>query len=219
MMRTICRIAQTAAVIAGLAGFGTTVAEAQGASAGGPIKIAFIRSQDIFAQTPGRADAEAQFNKEVETARAQEKVMGDSINVLLGDYAKAEGTLSADAKTARQAAIREKQASFQQRQQQIEQKVQQRQTELVQPILQKINGYIEEVRAAGAYAIIFDAQASGGGVVAADKSLDVTDQVIARLKAAPPAATTPATGTPAATTRPATGPTTAPSGVSRPRGQ
>jgi len=185
-MRTICRMAQTGMVMAGLLGLGGQVAAAQGASPApsGTLKIAFIRSQDIFAQTPGRAEAEAQFNKEVETARAQEKVMGDSINALLGDYARTESTLSADAKTSRQAAIREKQASFQQRQQQLEQKVQQRQTELVQPILQHINGIIEEVRAQNGYAIVLDAQATGGGVVAADKSLDVTDQVIARLKAA-----------------------------------
>jgi outer membrane protein len=220
-MRTISRMAQTAVVIAGLV---ATSAAAQGVSAptAGSLKFAFIRSQDIFAKTPGRAEAEAQFNKEVETARAQEKVMGDSVNALLGDYARTESTLSADAKTARQAAIREKQGQFQQRQQALEQQVQQRQTELVQPILQRINGIIEDVRAQGGYAFIFDAQANGGGIVAADKSLDVTDQVIARLAAAGPAptATTPSAGTPSRTpTRPTTGPTTAPSGVARPKNQ
>ena len=44
-------------------------AQTSGASAG---KLAYIRSQDIFAQAPGRADAESQFNGFVQTARAEE---------------------------------------------------------------------------------------------------------------------------------------------------
>ena len=211
-MQTIRRMAQTAVVIAGLV---ATSAAAQGVSpgAGGPLKFAFIRSQEIFAKTPGRAEAEAQFNREVETARAQEKVMGDSVNALLGDYARTESSLSADAKTARQAAIREKQGLFQQRQQALEQQVQQRQTELVQPILQRINGIIEDVRAQGGYALIFDVQAQGGGIVAADRNLDITDRVIARLRTRP----APALAKAGAPAKPATGPVQAPVGISRPR--
>jgi outer membrane protein len=194
---------------AGLIGAAGATASAQGS---GTPKLAFIRSQDIFAQTPGRAEAETRFNKELDSARAQEKVWGDSVNTLLGDYARTESTLSADAKTTRQAAIREKQAQFQQRQQQLEQQVQQDNQKLVQPILQRINSIIEGIRAEQGYAFVFDAQATGGGVIAADKSLDITDQVIARLRAAPPPTT-------AGRTKPApsTGPTNTPSGVSRPK--
>src|SRR6185437_197459 len=160
-MGTTSRISRTAVVCAGLMGMGALAATAS-AQGGGAAKLAFIRSQDIFAQTPGRAEAEAQFNKELDSARAQEKVWGDSVNTLLGDYAKAEGTLSADAKTARQAAIREKQAQFQQRQQQLEQQVQKDNQRLVQPILQRINSIIEGIRAEQGYAFVFDAQANGG---------------------------------------------------------
>lgn len=187
------------------------IATAQGPTpATGPIKLAFIRSQDIFAVAPGRNEAEAQFNKEVETARAQEKVMGDSINVLLIDYQKAEPSLTADQKAARQQSIRDRQAQFQQRQQQLEQQVQQRQNELVQPILQLINKIINDLRTENGYAMVFDAQATGGGVVAADRTLDITDQVIVRLKAAGPPPPAPAA-------KPLPGPTSAPSGVQRPK--
>jgi outer membrane protein len=220
MMATAAFPAATAAraqgTAPGTAGGGATTAPA------GPLKLAFIRSQDIFAQAPGRADAEAQFNKELEAARAQEKAMGDSINGMFGDYAKVEPTLATDAKQSRQQAIRDKQQQFQQRQQQLEQQVQQRQGELVQPILERINHIINDLRAENGYAMVFDAQANGGGLVAADKSLDITDQVITRLKAAGPPA--PVANAPAApttpsgksTTRPG-GPTSTPSGVTRPK--
>ena len=52
----------------------------------------------------------------------------------------------------------------------------------MQPILQRINKIINDLRAENGYAMVFDAQANGGSVVAADKNLDITDQVIARLQ-------------------------------------
>jgi outer membrane protein len=216
-MRISSRIMRAGLTIASL-GIGCAVlgvaqagAQATAASAG---RLAYIRSQDIFAQAPGRADAESQFNGFVQTARAEEKTMGDSINALLGDYAKAEGTLAADVKATRQQAIRDKQAQFQQRQQQLEQQVQQKQTELVGPILERINKIINDLRAENGYAMVFDAQATGGSVVAADKNLDITDQVIARLRTMAPGAPVAATKP---STKPATGPTAGPSGLSRPK--
>jgi outer membrane protein len=199
-----------AILMAGLSGVGT-IAAAQGpspASAGGP-KIAFIRSQDIFAVAPGRSEAEAAFNKEVDAARAQEKAMGDSINTMITDFGKVEPTLSADVKATRAQAIRDKQAQLQQRSQQLDQQVQQKQQELVKPIMDAISKVINEIRTEQNFAMIFDAQATGGGVVAADRNLDITDQVISRLKSAAPV-------TPAST-KPQTGPTSTPSGLSRPK--
>jgi outer membrane protein len=215
-MRTSSRVVRTSVAIAALACSGATFVTAQaGAQTAAPaIKLAYIRSQDIFAQAPGRAEAESQFNSFVETARAQEKTMGDSINVMLGDYAKAEATLAADVKQTRQQAIRDKQAQFQQRQQALEQQVQQKQGELVQPILERINKIINDLRAENGYAMVLDAQANGGSVVAADKNLDITDQVIARLRTMAPGAPV-SNAKPAA--KPATGPTAGPSGVTRPK--
>ncbi len=216
-MRTVSGLTTVVMLCAGL-GVGPAVAAAQGTAPSGPIKLAFIRSQDIFAQTPGRAEAESQFNKDVENARAQEKAMGDSMSALVTQYSNAESTLSPDARATRQQSLRERQAQFQQRQQQIEQQIQQRQQQLVQPILERINGVINQIRAENGYTMVFDAQATGGGLVAADKAYDITDAVIERLKAAGPVATTPGVGggvKPAS--RPATGPTAAPSGVSRPK--
>jgi outer membrane protein len=220
-MQTVIRSAWTPVVWAALV-CGTTAlagAQATGGATGSPVKIAFIRSQDIFAQAPGRSDAEAQFNKEVEGVRAQEKAMGDSINAMFADYAKSESTLTADTKQARQQAIRDKQAAYQQKQQQLEQQMQQRQGELVQPILERINRIINDLRTENNYAMVFDAQANGGGVVAADKNLDITDQVIKRLRESSPVATTPPSTTPSksATTKPTSGPTAGPSGVTRPK--
>lgn len=179
-------------------------------------KLAYIRSQDILAQAPGRAQADSQFQREMATFRQQVQTMGDSLNAMIAAYDKQSAALSASAKATRQTQIRTTQAQYQQRVQALQQQAAAREQQLMQPIMERINQVIEAVRADQGYAMVFDAGNSAGVVVAADSSLDITDQVITRLKALPAPPRTPATG---AAPKPATGgPVSSPSGVSRPQG-
>jgi outer membrane protein len=177
----------------------------------GALKIAYVNSQKILAQVPGRTEAEAQMQKEMEGYRTEVQKMSDSLNALVSAYNKAEPTLSATAKAARQKDIQTKQSAYQQRVQDLEQQAQQRQAELMRPIMQNINKVIEQIRSESGLAMVFDAGSQAGVVVAADSSLDITDKVIARLKAAGPISTTP---TPKPSSGPA-GPTLKPTGASR----
>jgi outer membrane protein len=163
------------------------------AMAQGGLKIAYVNSQEIIAAAPGRAEAEAQIQKDMDAYRGQVKTMGDSLNALIASYTKAESTLTEAARTAKQKEIQDKERQYQQRVQELEQKAQQRQSELVRPIMEKINAIIEQVRAESGYAMVFDAGSQSGVVVAADSTLNITDKVIARLKAGSGSAkTTPA---------------------------
>jgi outer membrane protein len=171
-------------------------------------KLAYIDSRAILAQAPGRAEAEAQFQKEMQSYQSQVQKMGDSLNTLVAAYTKAEVTLSPAAKETRQKAIREREAAYQARTEQMQQQAQQRQGELLGPIMEQINKAIGDVRNAEGYTFIFDVGAQGGVVVAADTTLNVTDKVIARLKVIAAAPKTPATGptmgAPAGITKPKT---------------
>jgi outer membrane protein len=178
-------------------------------------RIAFVDGQRIFAAVPGRSEAEAQFNKEMDSVRAKEKVMGDSMAALIADYGKVEPTLSAAEKTTRQQTIRDKQAAFQQQQQQLEQKAQERQNELVRPILDRIHRVIDDLRAENGYTLVVDVSPNAGGsVVSFDKNLDITDQVIRKLQSAPGTA---GGGSTPGTARPAGGARPTPSGVTQPK--
>lgn len=176
-------------------------------SSSGTIKIAYVNSQKILAEVPGRTDAEAQMQKEMEGYRAEVQKMSDSLNAIVSAYNKAEPTLSATAKATRQKDIQTKESAYQQRVQQLEQQAQQRQAELMRPIMQQINRVIEQIRSENGYAMVFDAGNQSGVVVAADSALDITDKVIQRLKAAGPVSTTPQ--------KPPAGPTDKPLGASR----
>lgn len=185
---------------------GTTAAAQQPAAA----KIAYVNSQEILAAAPGRAEAEAQFEREMQTFRQQVQTMGDSLNAMVASYQREEASLSPAVKEQRQKAIQTRETEYQQRARQLEQQAAQRQQALVQPILDQITEVLSTIREEGGYALILDAQSGANVIVAADKNLDLTQRVIARLRTMKPATS--------ATPRSQGAPLNqSPAGVSRPR--
>jgi outer membrane protein len=198
-MQTFVRAGLTALVLAAA----PALAHAQGG-----LKVGYIDSRVILQQAPGRAEAEATFQKEVQTYQGQVQRMGDSLNVLIASYEKQELTLSPTAKATRQQQIRERQQAYQDRAQGLQEQMQQRQSELMGPIMERINQVISELRAQEGYSFILDVGAQGGVVVAADTTLNVTDKVITRLKAVAvrPAGTGATPAAPTSTTAPSSQP-------------
>ena len=176
-------------------------------SAAAQQKMAYIRSSVLLEQAPGRAEAEAQFDKETGVFRDQIKRMSDSLDAMVSGFQKRQASLTAATREAQGKELQSKQQEYQRRTAELEQKAQARQNELVQPILDKVKAAIEEVRVEGGYAMIFNAD-QGSPIVAVDKSLNVTEKVLSKLKGATAAA-------PAAAPRP-TSAAPAPSGVTRP---
>lgn len=193
-----------------LAMFTAGAAMAQGAPAPAGNKIAYVNPQALFDAAPGRTDAEAQFQKDLQGMQAQTKRMEDSLQVLITDYGKAQATLTAAQRDTRQKAIQTRQAQYQQRAQALEQQASLRRDELMQPIMETVRKALDDIRAEDGYAIIL--AADPGLILAADKNLDITERVVARLKTMSASRTT--TARPAAATG---APVSAPAGVTRPR--
>src|SRR3954471_21656036 len=145
------------------------------------LKVAYVQTSALLEQAPGRAEAEAQFEKETGTYRDQIKRMSDSLNAMVAGFEKGQATLAPAARETRAKEIRTKQDEDERRTRDLEQKAQVRQNELVQPILDKIKQAIEDVRIEGGYAMIFNAD-QGSPIVAVDKNLDVTERVMAKLR-------------------------------------
>ena len=145
-------------------------------------KIGYINSQSILAEAPGAKEAQTKFDADMQTNRNEVQQMQTELEGLVKQYETQQAMLSPSAKQQRETDIRAKQAAYQERLAAIDQRAGQRQQELVQPVMDKINQVIEQIRAEGSYALIFDV--SSGGVVAADPGLDLTPEVIRRLKAA-----------------------------------
>ena len=144
-------------------------------------KIGYVDSRRIISESPGAKEAQASFEQDMTRFRAELKVLEDSLKSMVAEYEQKQVMLSPDVKKQREDAIRAKQQAFQTRAQQLEEQASQRQAQLVQPIMNQIQKVIEEIRSEGGYAIIFDRAADA--MVAADTSLDLTEQVLTRLRA------------------------------------
>jgi outer membrane protein len=188
------------------------VASAQQATA----RLAYVNPQALFENAPGRAQAEEAFRKETEGYRTELARLQESLNTAVSAYQKAEATLPAADKERRQRALQAKQDSLQARQQELEGQASRRQNELMAPIMEQVRKVLEDIRAEDGYAMILSSEPGSSPILAADKNLDITERVVARLRTiAATNTTTPATGSAA---RPAVGaPANAPSGVTRPK--
>ena len=154
---------------------------ASAAQAQSAVKLGFIDSQAILNQDPGARQAQQQFEADMARYRAEVDQLGRELQDLIARYEQQEAMLSEDAKANRQEEIRLKQSQYQERISELEQQAGQRQAELVEPVMERINAVIEDIREDGSYSIIFDVAAQG--IIAADPALDLTAEVVRRLQA------------------------------------
>ena len=179
-------------------------------------RIAYVNPQALFAAAPGRVAAESLFRKETEGYRTELARMSDALNAAISTYQKDEARLTAADKERRQRAIAAKEDSLRGRQQQLEQQAGQRQNELMAPIMESVRKVLEDIRAEDGYAMILSSEPGTSPILAADKNLDITERVVARLRTMAAARPTPAAATPASTGARPGAPASAPAGVTRP---
>ena len=148
----------------------------------GGVKIGYVNSQAILKQTPGYAQAESTFAKELEGYRGEVQKLQASLDSSASDFEQQSVMLSATQRQAKRKELESQQDKLQQRTQELQQKASARERELLEPIQTKVNSVIEGLRASGNYAMIFDVSAPNSGIVTADKSLDLTARVIQQLK-------------------------------------
>lgn len=181
-MRVLIRSAVFAFIVSSVAA-GSAAAQATAVP-----KLGYINSSQILAEAPGRKEAEAQFEREVGAYRQQLQRMSDSLQQMDSVFQREAPRLDSAARVTRQLAIAEREQSYQQRANTLNQQMQNRQAELVRPIMEQLQKVLEALRTEERYAMIFDVAAgSGSVVVSADKTLDITAKVLARLKTAAPA--------------------------------
>jgi outer membrane protein len=203
-MRVLLR-ASSIALATSLIAIGAAGAQTAPASAPVTVKIGYINSAQLLQEAPGRAEAEAQFDREVGAYRTQLQRMNDSLNTLMAAFDRDAAKLDTTARAARGKVIRDRETEYQARARGLDSTMQARQAQLVKPIMERVQAVIESIRQEDGYSMILDVGAQASVVVAADKRLDLTDRVLARLKSQGVPPTTPASGAvpqPAGVTRP-----------------
>jgi outer membrane protein len=146
---------------------------------GGAMKLAYIDSNVIIAQTPGSEEAQATFDREMARWQTEVQALADSLQLMMTAYEQQQIMLSPEAKQERQQEILQKRMEYEQRVADLEQVAARRRQELIQPIFDKITATLAQIRDEGDYTMIFDAAA--GALIAADTTLNITGVVIERL--------------------------------------
>jgi outer membrane protein len=160
---------------------GPTLAAAQQTPAA-PAGVAFVNMRRVLTETPGYAQAETTFVKEMTGYRAEYQKLQVSLDSAAADFEQQATLLSATARATRRKDLETRQQSLEQRGQELQQRIATRERELLDPIQARVVAVIERLRAAGGYSIVFDVSTQANNVVTADKALDLSDRVIAELK-------------------------------------
>lgn len=202
MRSTFCALL-TGAVLIGAAGR----AHAQ---APGPTRIAYVNPQALFQNAPGRAAAESAFAKETEGYRKELTTISDALTKMIADYQRDAAKLPEADRERRERAIAAKEDSLRQRQAELEEVAGRRQSELMAPIMEAVRKVLEDIRVEDGWSMILSSEPGASPILAADKNLDITERVVARLRTMTPAK---AGATPQ---RPAGLPASTPAGVTRP---
>jgi outer membrane protein len=166
-----------------LAGVATGLVALPAAAQQSSGKVAFINSQLVLAAAPGYAAAESLYTQEVAGYRLEVQKMQAALDSSVQSFQQSSVVLSPSARTAKQKELEAQQAQLEKRMQELQDKAVQRQRDLLEPIQQRVTSVVEGVRAAGGYSMIFDVGLQNSGIVAADRSLDLTQKVIDQLKA------------------------------------
>lgn len=146
-------------------------------------KVAFINSRVVLAAAPGYAKAESLYTSEVASYRLEVQKMQATLDSAVQAFQQSSVVLSPSARTAKQKDLEGQQQRLEARMQELQEKAVQRERDLLEPIQQRVTSIVEGVRAAGGYSMIFDVGVQNSGIVAADRSLDLTQKVIDQLKA------------------------------------
>ena len=164
-------------LLAALLGAGVAAAPAAAQQTG--TKIGYVNSEAILAQAPGSEAIRNQMQQIQQSFAQRLQPLEDSLQTMLTNYQQQQAMLSPEARQARQQEITTKQQAFQQQAQALEQQMLVERNAALEPLMARINDVIQQYRQANGFAIILDA--SSGIMVAADESLDLTEEIIALL--------------------------------------
>lgn len=170
--------------VLGSALFGLVALAGAAGDVSAQVKLGYVNTPAVIAAAPGRTTAEAEFNRRMAPLNAEVQKMDSTLKASFAAFTR-DTTSPMPQREAKAQEIQSQQQQFQQRVAAIEDTAAALRQRLMQPIMQQLETALEAVRKEGGYSMLFDVGQGGSTIVAADTTLDVTQQVIAKIKAMP----------------------------------
>ena len=149
-------------------------------TASAQVKLGYVDSRRLMQEAPGAQGAAEAMEQEIQAVQQQVVALQDSLRLVVQEYQQRSQMLTPEARRAEEQRIQARQRELQARADQLELEASRKQDELMKPIMDGIQGAINSLRTEGGYTLILDA--ASGAFVAADSTLDLTTQVLARLR-------------------------------------
>lgn len=164
------------------------LAEAQGTSPCAKSGFAFVSSQAILASIPAYVQADSLVQKDIAAYQLEMAKLQGNLDSASRAYQDKSTLLSSAQKAAEIKKLEAQRDQIQAHGTDLQSKVQTRQAELFQPITSRVQDVLDGMRAELNCSVIFDVSPGAGGsyIASADKSLDLTQRMIDRLKASEP---------------------------------
>lgn len=149
-----------------------------------PARIAFVNARAALQAMPGYARAESTYVREGQSAEAELRRLQTQLDSAVTAFEQQEPMLSQATRATRRKDLETRNEQLQTRARELQQQVALKERELLQPMQERLSAIIDGLRAEGNYAMIIDLGAQGTGIITYDKSLDITQRVIQRLRQA-----------------------------------
>ncbi len=150
-----------------------------------PVKIGFVRSEQILQQYKPALAVQQQLQKETADAQKDLEKRYKELQAMDADIKKKSQILTMQALAPQIEKMQRKQNEFLQLQQSIQQQVSQKQTEMLEPIFQDISNFINKYGRDNGYAVVFGTPVEGI-IVYGDPANDLTETIVSELNARVP---------------------------------
>jgi outer membrane protein len=146
--------------------------------------LAYVNSEVILRQTPGYEAADSIMRAEMQVYQREIETLRTELDSAVSAFDQQSIVLSPAAREEKMEELRRLQERYNTRAQELQQRAGQREQELVAPLQQRIQAVIDGIRAERNLAIIFDVASPTSGVLSADPTLNLTQLVVTRVRAA-----------------------------------
>jgi Skp family chaperone for outer membrane proteins len=180
MERTMARWAPAVLGLVLVAGVAGNTSAQQGQS------IAVVNLSIVMEQTPGYEEARNTYQQEMEGFQQEVERMRVEYDSIVRAYDQQQVMLSPTAREEKLTEIRQLEQRLTQRGQELQIRAQARERELVAPLEERVRAVVEGLRAERNIAVVFDVSQPTTGIVAADRTLDLTATVVQRLQGGQP---------------------------------
>ena len=154
------------------------------AAGAGSVRLGFVKSYDILQSLPQVAAAKADLDAEAKDWGDRRQKLEDEITAAMKKFDTESYQYSNTKRVQEQEKLRKLQEKYQAFGQDAQEQLQRRQSQILEPVLNEINGRIEDWGYKNGYTIIFGVE-QPGVLVHADSTLDVTEKIREALKNKP----------------------------------